>query len=68
MNTYYQVELIWNREFHFVTFGDPYQNLDHAIRAAKDAESMGDGDRVKETRIIDQDGKVIWQYGKLTTS
>ena len=61
----YQVELMWNREFNFVPFGDPHKTLKSAIKYARDTENMGDGERVKKTRIVDgTDGSVVWEYGK----
>lgn len=62
-NTYY-IELVWNREFHFVPYGEPHTNLTTAIKTAQGYEAMGDGEVVKKTRILDQDGDVVWQYGK----
>jgi len=64
----YQVQLVWNREFDWVDWSQPTHVLDTAIRIAKGAEEMGDGARVKKTRIVDQDGNVVWAYGKLTQS
>lgn len=61
----YQVELIWNREFHFVPYGRAFSNLTDAINYGKAMEDMGDGARVKETRIVDQDGKIVYAYGGL---
>lgn len=63
----FQVELVWNREFHFVPYGNAHENLDDAIRFAKAAEEMGDGERVKKTRILDHEGEIVWQYGQKTT-
>jgi hypothetical protein len=65
MSAKYQVELVWNREFHFVPYGDPKANLDDAIKYAKELEASGDGERVKKTRIvdIDADHEIVWQYG-----
>jgi hypothetical protein len=60
----YQVELVWNREFDFVPHGSPVEDLDVAIKKAKEFENMGDGERVKKTRIVDSDGVVVWAYGK----
>lgn len=63
----YQVELVWNREFHWVPFGNPHPNLSSAIKAARAIENSGDGARVKKTRISDENGDIIWAYGKMTT-
>jgi hypothetical protein len=60
----YQIELIWNREFDFVRRGAVYTNLGKAIKDAEDLENSGDGERVKETRIIDDLGRIVWAYGR----
>ena len=60
----YQVELVWNREFNWCQHGQPFTNLDHAIAMTETLSNMGDGARVKKTRIVDLDGNVVWQYGK----
>lgn len=62
----YQLELVWNREFHFVLHGTPHDSIESAISYARAIESMGDGARVKSTRIVDVNGKVVWAYGKMT--
>jgi len=59
----YQVELVWNREFDFVPHGDPKSSLEDAVGYSRDLEAMGNGERVKKTRIVDEAGKVVWQYG-----
>jgi hypothetical protein len=61
----YQVELVWNREFHFVPYGKPFDDIGLAIEFAKDMENSGDGARVKKTRVVDDAGKVVWAYGKM---
>lgn len=60
----FQVELVWNREHLWVRYADPYEDIEAAIKFAQLMESSGDGARVKKTRIIDGDGKVVWAYGK----
>lgn len=68
MEEQYQVELVWNREFHFVTFGSPKGTIDEAIKAAREIQDSGDGARVKKTRVVNGDDKVVWAYGrKLST-
>lgn len=67
MNTF-QVELVWNREFDFVPHGKPTESLQEAINYAEAMESMGDGDRVKKTRVVDENGKVVWAYGQKVKS
>lgn len=60
----FQVELVWNREFHFVPHGPDHKDIDAAIRYAKDMEESGDGERVKKTKVVDGDGNAVWDYGK----
>lgn len=60
------VEVVWNRESDFVGW-KTYPTLDHAIKAAQDLENSGDGARVKKTRVVNEDGYVVWVYGKLVT-
>lgn len=60
----FTVELVWNREFHFVPHKD-IEKIEDAILHAKQMENSGDGARVKKTRIVDQYGKIIWQYGQM---
>lgn len=60
----YQIELVWNREFDWCSHGQPHAALDNAITAAKEVENSGDGARVKKTRVVDENGKVCWAYGK----
>ena len=52
----FQVELVWNREFNFVPFGPRHPDINQARQYARDLEDMGDGARVKKTRIIDENG------------
>ncbi len=60
----YQVEVKWNRSFEFVSYGNPIDSLDNAIKYGKALEDMGDGASVKGFRIVDQDQKVVYAYGK----
>lgn len=64
----FQIELVWNREFHWVSYGRPYDTIEEAIKFAEEMENSGGGARVKKTRILDKDGKVVWAYGKLVKS
>jgi predicted membrane GTPase involved in stress response len=58
----YTVEVVWNRESVFVPIGSSRTpDLDVAIVRAKELENMGDGERVKKARVVDQDGVVVWQ-------
>lgn len=59
----YQVEVVWNREFSWSPYGD-YPIIDSAVHAAKIAENMGDGARVKKARVLNSNGDVVWQGGK----
>lgn len=59
----FQVELVWNREFHFVRRGDPFDTLDAARDYAMTMANLGDGENVKKVRVIDADYKVVWSYG-----
>lgn len=61
----YQVELVWNREFDFIQYGRPHEDLDQAIACARAIQDGGDGERVKKTRIVDEDGEVVWAHGRL---
>jgi len=63
MNSYY-VELVWNREFTWVRYGRPCPSLGDAIRYAERTQNMGDGACVKKTRVVDEEGKVVWQHGQ----
>lgn len=65
MEKKFQVELVWNREFHFVAYGQPKEKLRDAIAFARACEEMGDGERVKKTRVVDDCGDVVWQYGRI---
>ena len=51
----YQVELVWNREFHFVPYGDAKESLKEAVNYAIILKNMGDGARVKKAQVLDAD-------------
>lgn len=53
----YQVEIKWNREFHFVRFGAPFNSKHDAVAKAKSLLDMGDGARVKAARVINTKNK-----------
>jgi len=59
----FQVEPVWNREFHFVRRGDPFDTLNAARDYAMTMANLGDGENVKKVRVIDADYKVVWSYG-----
>jgi len=61
----YFVELVWNREFDWCSYGGKHDTIESAIKSAESIQNSGDGERVKKTRIIDGEGKVVWAYGKL---
>jgi hypothetical protein len=65
MTLRYFVELMWNREFHFVNHGGPFVTLDGAIACTKTMENMGDGECVKKTRIVDDYGRVVFENGQV---
>lgn len=60
----YWVEVVWNREFHWSPFGSPHGELCAAIKSARSIQDSGDGERVKKVQVVDEDGKVVWAYGK----
>ena len=62
----FQVEVVWNREFHFQPYGVPLGTLDQAIEFTKQLENMGDGASVKKTRVVTSNGTVVYEYGKRT--
>ena len=56
----YQVELVWNRSFSLVPYGEPKETLEEAIHLAKALKNMGDGARVKKAQVINiETGEVI---------
>lgn len=61
----YHVEVVWNREFDFCRFGQPCTTIASAIEAAKSVQNSGDGARVKKARVVDDNDKVVWAYGKM---
>ena len=56
----FYIQLVWNREFHWVYFGEPKNSKDEAIRYAKSLLDMGDGARVKKIRVVDDEENVVW--------
>ena len=49
----YQVEIVWNREFHWTLYGSPYPTKEEAIRFAERMKYLGDGASVKKIRVVD---------------
>ena len=61
MSKQYGIELVWNREFHWSSYGRVYLNKAKAIRDAKAILNSGDGARVKSVRVIDtSNGELIY--------
>lgn len=57
----YRIELIWNREFHWVSYGKSSKTLKEANESAISIRDSGDGARVKKVRIIEiESDKVVW--------
>jgi hypothetical protein len=58
----YSIELVWNREFDWSYWSDPYDSLESAKASAKSLADSGDGARVKKWRIVDDTGEVVWRH------
>lgn len=56
----YQVELVWNREFHYVPYGKPKETLKKAISFGEDIQNSGDGARVKKFKVLDEEGEIVY--------
>lgn len=55
------IELVWNREFNWVRYGEPYADLRAAKAFANTMLNSGDGARVKKVRVVDNStGEVLW--------
>jgi len=61
----YTIELIWNREFNFRAYGGCHFVKEDAIKLAEAIYNSGDGARVKEIRVVNEEGEVVWRphYG-----
>lgn len=56
----YQVELVWNRSFNWVSYGSSKETLEEAAKLASELLNMGDGARVKKCQIVKVEiGEVI---------
>lgn len=56
----YQVELVWNRSFNWVSYGSPKNTIDEATKFASSLLNMGDGESVKKCQVIDvETGEVV---------
>lgn len=56
----FRIELVWNREFNWVPYGEPSDTLKSAKEAAISIRDSGDGARVKKVRVLDSNDKVVW--------
>ena len=56
----YIVELVWNREFHWVNWGRSHDTIEAAKKDAISIRDSGDGARVKKVRVLDEDDNVMW--------
>jgi hypothetical protein len=60
----YNIELVWNREFNWSSWSDPYDSVKLAKASAQSLADSGDGARVKKWRIVDEDGQVVYPVYK----
>jgi methyl coenzyme M reductase subunit C-like uncharacterized protein (methanogenesis marker protein 7) len=60
----YDIEVIWNREFDWRRYASK-PTMEEAIGLARAMQEMGDGASVKETRVIKDHDKVVWQNGRM---
>lgn len=61
----FDVEIVWNREFHWSFWRGGFVTLDEAIQCARAAENMGDGACVKKARVLDSEGRTRWLHGRV---
>lgn len=57
----YQIQLVWNREFHWSNYSKPFEDLEKAKKAAIEIRDSGDGAGVKKIQILDENDKVVWR-------
>lgn len=57
----YQIQLVWNREFHWSNYSKPYEDLEKAKKTANELINSGDGARVKKVQILDENDKIVWK-------
>lgn len=63
----YQVELVWNREFHFVPYGEPKETVEAAKSYATSLLNMGDGASVKKCQVVNTEtGEVVVPSHKIS--
>ena len=56
----YSVEIVWNREFNWVPYGEIYDTVEEAKQLASRVKNSGDGARVKKAQVINADtGEVV---------
>ena len=60
----YRIEVKWNRNFHYSPFSGPINNKKTASYICEELKNSGDGARIKDARIINDLGEVIYAYGK----
>lgn len=60
----FQVEVKWNREFHFVPYGTPYSDLKLAKAKVEFMKDMSDGEAVKDARVVNAEGEVVYPVYK----
>jgi hypothetical protein len=56
----YRIELVWNREFDWVSYGRLHDTLEEAKASAISIRDSGDGARVKKVRVLDPNNNVVW--------
>lgn len=57
----FQVQVVWNREFTWANYGEPFPELKDAIRAGRIILNSGDGARVKKAQVINENGDVVFK-------
>lgn len=63
----FYIEVRWNRETLYTSYGSPFSHLSEAILRAKALANSGDGARVKNVRIWSEEtGDYVWADGKET--
>jgi hypothetical protein len=62
----YGIQIVWNREFHWVDFGRTADSLSIAKDQARSYLNMGDGASVKKAQVINvETGDVVIQSYEL---
>lgn len=56
----FQIEVVWNREFAWTSYGPLHTQLGKAIKLLKLLEDSGDGERVKKSRIVTSTGTIVY--------